>query len=82
MQTFFFPCLKKTVVTGDVNLGPYAFVASTLLSHIPSQNGIAFILVIALFTMGFFASDLEKALSEEHSGKEPDSPPQSSLQAS
>lgn len=69
------------MVTGDVNLGPYAFVTSTLLSHIPSQKGIAFILVIALFTMGLFASDLEKALSEEHSGKEPD-PPESSLQSS
>lgn len=32
--------------------------------------------------MGLFASDLEKALSEEHSGKEPDPHPESSLQAS
>lgn len=40
----------------------------------PALGGIAFILVITLFTMGQFASDLEKELSEEHPRREPDSP--------
>lgn len=40
----------------------------------PAPDGIVFILVIALFTMGHFAHDLEKALSEEHPRKEPGSP--------